>query len=730
MNGVGVRPALPVKSKSQCPATGKPVTMKDISRETGVTVATVSLVFKRSPQIPESTRRRVLGAAERLGYRKSPYISAHMSSRRKGKLPASSPVLAFVTAEPRTAKASAGEFDIAEAYFQGVSTRARERGYRVDRFSIPDSRASARRLGEILYARNVAGLLVAPLPEGWKTLDFPWERFPVVALGFTLEAPGLNRVSCDAFQVIVTAMERCYELGYRRIGLAMTGHADARVDRRWLAAYLMEQENRTDLDRLEPLLVGELSDRALSAWIGKQRPELLITPWGGTMVERLTSRGRAVPGDLGVVSLDCAAPDSPVTGIFQNRPRLGARAVDLLVGSIERNECGVPQFPNTLVVGGLWCPGNTLRGEGGGGPRTAVDAPPEGASRILSMREFSRRVGLHVSTVSLSLRGSPAVAEKTRVRVLREAERLGFRANPFVSRLMQARRRGRLPGQDPVLAFVTAFPSPQGWRRKSRIFAQYFAGARRRAEEKGFVLEEMWVPPGKGAGREVSRSLHQRSVQGVLLAPLPRAGAPLELVWEWFCVAGFGFTLNAPPIHRVANDHFSSMRTAVRECHRLGYRRIGLALSATASARVQYRWLASYLVQQRELPGIVALPPLIARRWTAEAVTRWMNENRPEVIIASSALLLLRWLESAGYTVPGDVGLVALGSPEPGEPLTGVHERAELLGERAADVLVGLVQRGQYGISNHPNTLLVDGIWNPGETVRPATAGRRAVHRP
>lgn len=47
------------------------VTLEDIARESAVSLATVSLVLRNKPGINEETRRRVLLAAQRLGYRRS-----------------------------------------------------------------------------------------------------------------------------------------------------------------------------------------------------------------------------------------------------------------------------------------------------------------------------------------------------------------------------------------------------------------------------------------------------------------------------------------------------------------------------------------------------------------------------------------------------------------------------------------------------------------------------------
>lgn len=51
------------------------VTMEDIARRAGVSLATVSLVLREKPGINEETRRRVFDAAQALGYQKRPFLT-------------------------------------------------------------------------------------------------------------------------------------------------------------------------------------------------------------------------------------------------------------------------------------------------------------------------------------------------------------------------------------------------------------------------------------------------------------------------------------------------------------------------------------------------------------------------------------------------------------------------------------------------------------------------------
>src|SRR5947209_13210526 len=108
-------------------------------------------------------------------------------------------------------------------------------------------------------------------------------------------------------------------------------------------------------------------------------------------------------------------------------------------------------------------------------------------STSASMRDVATRAGVTAATVSLCLKGSPDVRPETRVKIMEAVSALGYRKNPFVSALMKSRRhRGPAPG-GPTLAFLTAFPTRDGWRKVTTpVFRQMFDGALIRARQCGY----------------------------------------------------------------------------------------------------------------------------------------------------------------------------------------------------------------------------------------------------
>jgi DNA-binding LacI/PurR family transcriptional regulator len=336
-------------------------------------------------------------------------------------------------------------------------------------------------------------------------------------------------------------------------------------------------------------------------------------------------------------------------------------------------------------------------------------------TRYVTMADVARAAGVHVSTVSLSLRNSPLLPEATRRSVREIADRLNYRPHPDVSALMQRRRCRKQQDHAPLLAFVNSMGSREVGGTTSPFPADLLRGVRRRAAETGFRVEEFWMREGSMTPRRLSDVLHARNIRGVLFAPLPARTAALDLEWANFCVVAFGLTLTAP-VYRVANDHFSAMVVAIDKCQDLGYRRIGFAVSEAAHEKVEMRWLAAYLAKQTELEH--QLPPLIAANWSEPVVRSWFDEHQPDVIISNHPQPLRDWISGWGLNLPDDLGLVILSGSSATQSTSGVYERAEMVGASGVDLVATLLSQNRKGLAENPETVLVQGAWDHGNTLR------------
>lgn len=341
------------------------------------------------------------------------------------------------------------------------------------------------------------------------------------------------------------------------------------------------------------------------------------------------------------------------------------------------------------------------------------------ATRI-TMTQIATRAGVTQATVSLCLANHPRISAGTRERVQAIARELGYKPHPYISSLMRARRQGRALKDQPVLALVCAFHEADRWRtHPAATIRQMREGAIARAAELGYQAQEFWLHRDGMSSDRFSAMLHARGIHGLLLSPLPDGAAPPELDWKLFSAVSLSAPFRHVSLTTVSNDHYFSSARAVEECHRRGYRRPGLIILESHRDRFFGRWEAGFATGAARCAGMAALPPLLVKDWTDERALRgWLRREKPDVIVSPGAVVLLDWLQREGRRVPRDIGLVNLACPQPGDPISGVHQNGRLLGASAVDLLIGLIERHERGLPVQAKALMIEGQWNEGRTLR------------
>lgn len=347
----------------------------------------------------------------------------------------------------------------------------------------------------------------------------------------------------------------------------------------------------------------------------------------------------------------------------------------------------------------------------------------------VSMRDVAARAKVSVATVSKCLSGAASIPLSTRIAVTAIADEMGYRPHPYVSALMQTRRRRRdAVQQRPTLAFLTAFPTADGWQKTpSPLLRLLYAGATKGAESRGYQLSPFWLYRDEMSNQRFSEMLRARGVRGVLLTPLPRLGMQIDLTWSYFSVVAHGLSIAQPVFHRTSNDHYQSMQLALQECHRRGYRRPGFAIDDPLSHRLEQRWEASFLIARERLGFERNVTSLLYAQWDPDLVCQWIAREKPDVVISLLTEEQLAELNERGIRVPKKIGIVSLSVHEPGGLLTGIHQNAKLMGAVAVDKLIDLVERNETGIPDNAITLTMEGRWNEGRTLRAATDGHHAI---
>jgi LacI family transcriptional regulator len=336
-----------------------------------------------------------------------------------------------------------------------------------------------------------------------------------------------------------------------------------------------------------------------------------------------------------------------------------------------------------------------------------------------SLLDIARACRVSKATVSLALRNDPRIAAPTKARVVAAAEQLGYAQNPMISALMShLRNRSPLPDALPI-AWINAARTKDHWHAEP-YNRSFFEGARRRAQQLGYRLEEFWLrSPGMTPARQ-QQILSARGIRGVILPSGELFTAADRRGWDRFAVVALDRPLGPAPFDFVGAHWYYNAGLALEAGVALGYTRIGLALPERLDAITVHAYRARFLIHTACAAPRHRVPPLLygAGRADEPAILRWFQRHRPDLIICRDRIVR-RVLAAAGVDVPSDVGLAHMNLNANVAGWSGIDEGHDQLGARAAESLISALQRNEAGGSSNPRETLVRGNWVAGSTTRP-----------
>ncbi len=234
----------------------------------------------------------------------------------------------------------------------------------------------AQRIGKLLKGQGIYGIIL-PLMLNYQYLLAEWENCVVslIGSGHLRSVSGLNALQAqfypqrfpmadrDLFFNLRLAYQNLHELGYRRTGLVYSRYIDAEANGQAQGAYLAEQNYLPENERIPILFLERFKEGRpadFDQWLEKYKPDsiLCINPVIREWVQEL---GLSVPNDIGLANLNLVADVSDWSGVDEKHGEIGAASVDLLIGSLSRNELGLPRQPRKILIPGEWVVGSTLR---------------------------------------------------------------------------------------------------------------------------------------------------------------------------------------------------------------------------------------------------------------------------------------------------------------------------------------------------------------------------------
>jgi len=351
----------------------------------------------------------------------------------------------------------------------------------------------------------------------------------------------------------------------------------------------------------------------------------------------------------------------------------------------------------------------------------------------VTLRDVAKEAGVSLATVSFALRNSPKISLGKREHIQQVAARMGYRQNPLVSASMARMRGSRDTRYQATLGWVNDMPNAEHWHGQ-----KMFLGARARAEELGYVLDELFLEEirheePQANVRRFCQIARARGIHGVILPEQYRIHHVQE-EWPDMAVVVIGNVAGELhqsrmkrhysycPFHNVVPDTFTNLRKAYDALYLQGYRRIGLASSPWFNWHSDNHLRAAVLEFNQLAPVSGRVPPFLdddIGKKVPDAFAQWLIRSRPDVVLATH-FAVAGWLKQLKFKIPDDLGLAHtnLGPLERG--WSGINQRDELIGASAVDLLSAHLQRNERGIPLHAKRMAVQGCWMDGQTTRGA----------
>jgi LacI family transcriptional regulator len=325
------------------------VTIKDVAREAGVSVATVSRVYNDSALVKEETRQRVQDVARRLGY--SPNGAAR----------------SLITSKTSTIGVLLpdlhGEFF--SELIRGIDQTAQRLGYHLLVSSSHDQAGEIEAAIQSMRGRVDGLIVMSPNVGARDAVRHLSALFPVVLLSSSAEEGALHTISIANRAGARAMVRHLIALGHRQIVIITGGqHNHDAVER--LRGYRAALREAGIARRAAWEVAGDFGERSGYAAAQKllstrPRPTAIFASNDAMAIgaiSALREAGVRVPDDIAVAGFDdipmAAYLNPPLATVHVDIPALGERAVERLVealrGEARRGER--EELPTRVVARG------------------------------------------------------------------------------------------------------------------------------------------------------------------------------------------------------------------------------------------------------------------------------------------------------------------------------------------------------------------------------------------
>lgn len=317
------------------------VTVRDIARESGFSIGTVSVVLNDAPlsrYMSEKTKLHIKDVAKRMGYTPNQLARSLRGSRNH-----TIGVMVFDVTDPFCTPIVRGiESSLYQASYMSMFADAHNEPTRFERYL------------EMMLQRRVEGLIVV---ANWLVVDINLlsdlekHRVPTIVIGRQLQADSISSVMVDNETGGKMAAEHLYSLGHREIAFIRGPRVLGDSLLRWKGIRAFARSARlpikpnlvVELPELEDAIHGfEAAQRMTEDLLKRGRTFTAVLAYDDVtalgVMRALTRAGIRVPEQCSVIGFDDVAPAAfafpPLTTIRQPMQTMGATAVTVIAEAI------------------------------------------------------------------------------------------------------------------------------------------------------------------------------------------------------------------------------------------------------------------------------------------------------------------------------------------------------------------------------------------------------------
>lgn len=306
-------------------------TIKDIARESGYSIATVSRVLSNKKNLSYSpeTAKKIRNIAQQLGYHRNNLAAALVSKKNN--------TIAVIVNSTHTSFS----WDV----LSGIQKQADESGYSVIiLYAGNHNQKLAKQAIDTALERDVSGILLVAMELDEENTDLL--RNSYVPYRFVSNYPGdqlTNYISSDNHLIGQMATEYLIKQGHKKI--AIVGLDDKNTANKRLEGYKLAMKNANLPINEELLYSGDYSYedgkqiiQKLAPLIKQKQLTAIIAASdmvGTGLIKAAQQNGIKVPDDLSVISIDgtfiCEIISPAMTSITQDFKKIGATSVTNLL---------------------------------------------------------------------------------------------------------------------------------------------------------------------------------------------------------------------------------------------------------------------------------------------------------------------------------------------------------------------------------------------------------------